>query len=187
MSRKCKTAFFVLLCTFMLFQSLGGCKKKEPLLTNYKLFRNSVLSFQYPATWISSENGTNITVTGPQEEDYFVNMKFDYNLDANLPLEEFIKTVEDQNKISTLPGFVDGGTKKLDLIAGKAIQRSLKTLVNTTNSSTPLNLFVKLTYIVKDQKIGFVLTMEVPEKAYARYEEIFNNMLGSFRILAATK
>jgi len=187
MKKQSRVTFLILLCVFISLQSLGGCKKKEPILTNYKLFKNAVLSFQHPVTWVSSENGSNVTVTGPQEENYFVNMKFDYNLESNLSLDEFMKTVEDQNRITDLPGFVDGGKKNLDLIAGKAIQRSLKTIVNTAYSSNPVTLYVKLTYIVKNQKIGFVLTMEVPEKSYPRYEEIFNNMLNSFRILAITK
>ena len=166
-----------------------SCKNKNsvPLIQNYKLFKNAKYSFQYPSDWILTENGTNVTVTGPQVDSYFVNFKVDYNEQINMSLDEFVKIVEEQNNIVGLPAYVDKGKINVDLPADKAVQRTFTTNVNTTFSTEPIMLLVTLTYIVQEQTIGYVLTTEVPNRAYQKYSEVFANIKGSFRYQSKIK
>lgn len=177
----------IFLC--LLFPTIKGCKKKEslPLIQNYKLFKNAFFSFQYPSDWILSEKGTNVTVTGPQVDAYFVNFKVDYNEQIEMSLDEFSKTVEEQNNISGLPAFVDKGRTNQDLPSGKAIVRTFTTNVNTQFSDQPVNLMVTLTFITQNNKIGYVITTEVPSRIYQNYSEIFSNVRNSFRMVGTVK
>jgi hypothetical protein len=177
------------LLVFLLICSVCSCKKKEsiPIIQNYKLFKNAKYTFQYPSDWILTENGTNVTVTGPQQDAYFVNIKIDYNDQIDMSLDEFVNTVETQNNISALPAYEDKGKINLDLPTGKAVQRSLTTLVNTAFSDQPVKLFVTLTFLVQDNKTGFVITTEVPNRVYQNYNEIFSNIKKSFRYLGIIK
>jgi hypothetical protein len=181
--------FCMVMLIFLLIPATISCKKKDsiPLIQNYKLYKNIKYSFQYPSDWILTENGTNVTVTGPQADAYFVNIKIDYNDQINMSLDEFAKTVEDQNKVSLLPSYVDKGKIYLDLPAGKAIQRSFTTNVNTAFSDQPVNLSVTLNFLCQDNKIGFVITTEVPTRVYQNYTEIFTNIKKSFRFMSTVK
>jgi hypothetical protein len=178
-----------LFLVLLLISTATSCKKKNlaPLIQNYKIFKNAVYSFQYPSDWILTENGTNVTVTGPQQDSYFVNIKVDFNDQIDMSLDEFVKTVENQNNLSGLPAYEDKGKINIDLPAGKAIQRSLTTNVNTAFSAEPVKLFVTLTYLVQDSKIGYVITTEVPNKVYQNYNEIFTNIKRSFRFMGTVK
>jgi hypothetical protein len=184
--RKTISVVISLLLTTSIFVS---CKKKDqyPIIQNYKQYKNANFSFQYPADWIITENNTNVTITGPQQDSYFVNLKVDYNDEINMSLDEFTKTVLDQNNIKALPAFEDKGKINLDLPAGKAVQQSLCTNVNTAFSSEPIKLFVTLTFIVQDAKIGYVITTEVPNRVYQNYNEIFTNIKNSFRYVGLKK
>jgi hypothetical protein len=181
--------FVVISLVFILIPTISSCKKNgsAPLIQNYKLYKNANFSFQYPADWILTENGTNVTITGPQQDAYFVNAKIDFNNQIDMSLDEFAKTVEDQNNLKALPAFEDKGRKTLDLPAGKAIQRSMTTNVNTQFSTEPVKLFVTLTFLVQDSKIGYVITTEVPNRVYQNYDEIFTNIKKSFRYTGIVK
>jgi hypothetical protein len=167
----------------------SSCKKKDsiPLIKNYKLYKNTKFSFQYPSDWILTENGTNVTVTGPQVDGYFVNVKVDYNDQIDMSLDEFAKTVEEQNNITSLPAYVDKGRINLNLAAGKAVQRSFTTNVNTAFSTIPVNLFVTLNFLVQNKNIGFVITTESPTRSNQNYNEIFFNVKNSFRFMSIEK
>jgi len=187
---KIKREFLIVMIFLaMIISGLMSCKKKEltPLIQNYKLYRNAFLSFQYPSDWIIDENGTNVTVSGPQQDAYFVNFKVDYNDQIDMSLDEFAKTVEDQNQVSSLPAYVDKGRISLDLPVGKAVQRSFTTNVNTQFSDQPVNLMVTLLFITQNNKIGYVITTEVPSRVYQNYSEIFENLKKSFRFQSIGK
>jgi len=157
---------------------ISSCSKPSP----NKVFSNKYFTFEYPKDWSANTKENNVTVTGPIEDAYFVNVKFDFNPEVNSNLIEFKKTVESQNRLELLPGFVDGGEKELTISGIPAIKHSLKTVVKPTESAPYVTLFVNLIYIVsKDQKIGVVITTEVPERYNLKYEDIFNNIINSFR------
>jgi len=163
---------------FLVVVFLSSCSKPSA----NKVFSNKYFTFEYPKDWSVGTNENNITVSGPIEDAYFVNVKFDFNPEVNANLIEFKKTVESQNRLELLPGFVDGGEKELTISGVPAIKHSLKTVVKPTESSPNITLFVNLIYVVsEDQKVGVVITTEVPERFNLKYEETFNNIINSFK------
>ena len=167
------------MCIFLTISFLNSCSKP----VSYKIFSNEYFTFNYPKEWFVSSSENVITVTGPIEDVYFVNAKFAFDPEANTSLDEFKKTVEKNNPLSALPGgYIDGGEKELTISGLPAIRHSLKTFVKPVETAPNIALFVNLIYIVsKDQKIGVVITTEVPERFSLKYEESFDSIINSFR------
>ena len=184
-----KKFLVILMLVFMSSLFLVSCKKKDGivLIPNYNLFKNAVYSFQYPSDWILTENGTNVTVTGPQVNAYFVNFKVDYNDQIDMSLDEFVKTVEEQNNLSAMPAFVDKGKTNIKLPVDQSVQRTFTTNVNTAFSPEPIMLLVTLTYLVQEKKIGYVMTTEVPNQASQNFNEIFFTIKNSFQYWSKIK
>lgn len=168
----------ILISFFLITIFLFSCGKPPP----YKTFSNRYFTFNYPKDWFISSSENNVTVTGPIEDAYFVNVKVDFNPEVNAPLEEFKRTVESQNRLDLLPGFVDGGEKELTISGLPAIRHSFKTVVKPTDTASYITLFVNLIYTVSEnQKIGVVITTEVPENVSLKYEETFDEIISSFK------
>lgn len=170
------SSYLLLISMVFMFSS---CNKED---NQYKKFSNEYFSFTYPNDWSVDGKDNNVTLTGPIEDTYFVNIKFDFNPEINVPVDEFRRTVESQNRVELLPGFVDGGVEELKISGLDAIKHSLKTVVKPTENAPNITLFVNLIYVVSDdQKIGVVITSEVPERYSLKYEDIFNKVINSFK------
>jgi len=162
---------------FIMFFQFFSCNKS----TTEKRFSNKYFSFMYPKEWKASNEEGLVTITGPIEDAYFVNIKFSYNPEINLPLDEFKRTVENQNNLDQQPGFVDGGEEEINIGDIKAINHSIKTKVLVSKDSPYIDLSVNLIYMVKDDKLGVVATTEVPGRFFFKYEQIFNKIMNSFK------
>jgi hypothetical protein len=136
-------------------------------------------SIQYPKTWKSIRADYHYSFNGPVEQNYVVNLKVDYNPEANLALNLFRETVESQNQITALPGYISITEKELNIQGVPALQRIIKTDV-VLSANDQVTLMVILTYLVKD-KVGVVLTAEIPEASYLSYNLLLNDMIQSFR------
>jgi hypothetical protein len=169
----CFLSIFLVICL------LVSCGKNQ----QSKKFSNRYFSFNYPKDWTLSSSENNVTVTGPIEDAYFVNVKFDFNPEIDIPVDEFKKTVEKQNRLELMPGFVNGEEKEIKVSNLDAIKHSLKTVVKPTENAPNITLFVNLIYVVsEDRKVGVVITTEVPERFSLKYEKIFNEIIDSFKL-----
>jgi hypothetical protein len=106
-------------------------------------------------------------------------MKLDFNPELDLSLKLFKETVESQNQITSLPGFVAISEKELNINGVPALQRIIKTRVSLAQNEE-VNLMVFLTYLIQDN-LGVVITAEVPENSYLAYTFLFDDMIQSFR------
>jgi hypothetical protein len=180
-NKRCITIkrLFSVIIIFLISLLICSCIKPS----TEKVFKNNYFSFTYPKEWKLNKEENMVTITGPIEDAYFVNIKFSYNPDVNLPLDEFKKTVESQNGIDTQPGFVNGGEKEFKIGDIEAINHSIKTKVLISKDSPYIDLSVSLIYLVYKDKIGIVITTEVPSRFYLKYEDMFNKIINSFKFI----
>lgn len=162
---------------FVIFFQFISCNRSS----TEKKYSNKYFSFMYPIEWKATNEDGLVTITGPIEDAYFVNIKFSYNSEINLPLDEFKRTVENQNNLDQQPGFVDGGDKEIKIGEVSAINHSIKTKVLVSKDTPYIDLCVNLIYLVKDDKLGVVVTTEVPGRYFFKYEQIFNKIINSFK------
>jgi len=168
----------LLICLlFIMFFQFFSCNKN----TSEKRFSNKYFSFMYPKEWKASNEEGLVTITGPIEDAYFVNIKFSFNPEINLPLDEFKRTVENQNNLDQQPGFIDGGEEEIKIGDIVSINHSIKTEVLVSKDLPYIDLSVNLIYMVKDDKLGVVVTTEVPGRFYFKYEQIFDKIMTSFK------
>ncbi len=170
-----KFSAFLILCLF-LFLHFAGCRTEN---NDYKRLTSRHFTIEHPRSWNVIPASFHYSINGPTLDNYVVNFKIDYNPEANLHLNLFRETVESQNQIQNLPGYVSIDEKELDINGVPALQRIIKTEVVLDNQ--PVTLMVMLTYVVKDDQLGVVFTAEVPENHYLAYRNIFNTMIQSFR------
>jgi hypothetical protein len=168
---------FITIIIFLVTSLICSCGKPS----SESLFKNNYFSFTYPKEWKLNKEENMVTVTGPIEDAYFINIKFAYNPDANLPLDEFEKTVENQNHIETQPGYVNGGTKDFKIGDIPAINHSIKTKVTISKDMPDIDLSVNLIYLVHNDKLGIVITTEVSSRFYLKYEDKFNKIINSLK------
>jgi len=162
---------------FLFFIHFAGCRTEQ---NDYKKLIHPQFTIEHPRSWNVIPASLHYSINGPIVENYVVNFKIDYNPEANLHLNLFRETVESQNQLQNLPGYVSVEEKELDINGVPALQRVIKTDVVLAQNQQ-VTLMVMLTYIVKDDQFGVVFTAEVPENHYLTYRPIFNTMIQSFR------
>jgi hypothetical protein len=144
-----------------------------------RILNTPYFSIQHPSSWKAIRADNHYSLNGPIEENYVVNLKLDFNPELDLSLKLFKETVESQNQITALPGFVAISEKELNINGVPALQRIIKTRVRLAQNEE-VNLMVFLTYLIQDN-LGVVITAEVPENSYLAYNLLFNDMIQSFR------
>jgi hypothetical protein len=167
---------FNLIPLLILVLSVSSC---SPSQKGQRVLHTSHFSIQYPGSWKAIRADYHHSINGPIEENYVVNLKIDYNPELDLDLNLFRETVESQNQITSLPGYLSITEKELTINEIPALQRIIKTRV-TLSENEEVTLMVILTYLVKEN-VGVVLTAEVPEKSYLAYNLLFDDMIRSFR------
>ena len=159
--------------------TLQACAGKTNKTTQWKTFQNQFIYFEYPADWVVEENQNSISVIGPQVQEYYVNVKIDYNTSIAFTLEDFMATVEEQNQVELLPDFVDGGVEEITINDLPFFERSLQT--SFSNSTGSQSLFVLLSYAVNSPTLGVVITTECPVDSYITYKKTLEKIKNSFR------
>ncbi|MCE5223653.1 hypothetical protein LLG10_05610 [bacterium] len=177
--KKINFRWIVILICLSVLLPLQSCKKTPRLDSSLKSFSNQYFTFQYPKDWKIEDNPNQLSITGPEELGYYVNLKIDYNPSVDLPLNDFLTTVETQNNLSKLWQFKDMGTVEMTINGQPALQHSILTAIQI--KEVPLYLFVRLTYFVKG-KLGIVITAEIPQDVLAKYEQSINGIIQSFRM-----
>ena len=168
---------FPRICLFFLIFVLSSCSLSP---RTHKTYHNPYFSIQYPASWRTFASELHVSINGPIEANYVVNLKIDYNLSAGMNLNLFRETVEAQNQLSSLPGFVPISENELEINGHKALQRIIKTNV-VLGQKQEIALIVVLSYLVLNDQIGVVITAEIPEIAYLEYNRTVDDMINSFR------
>jgi len=164
---------------FVLLMSGSACQKKTPETGANKEYSNAFFTCRHPKDWRISENANQLNMIGPEELGYYVNVKIDYNNNIGMNLEDFRTTVETQNNLSALPQFKDMGQNQIKIGDQPALQHNIITAVQAVNS--PLFLYVKLIYLVKNNQLGIVITAEIPQDSLGKYENLVNEVIQSFR------
>lgn len=170
-----KTLAILLFLTVLLL-SMYSCSR---LPKGQRILHTPYFSIQHPTSWKAVRADYHYSLNGPIEENYVVNMKLDFNPELDLSLKLFKETVESQNQITSLPGFVAISEKELNINGVPALQRIIKTRVSLAQNEE-VNLMVFLTYLIQDN-LGVVITAEVPENSYLAYTFLFDDMIQSFR------
>jgi len=167
-----------LLCLGLLLTT-QSCQKNTLQNQNKATFSNQFFTMQYPKSWKEADEANQLSLTGPEELGYYVNVKVDYNPSVGLPLQDFKNTVEAQNNLPTLPQFKDMGETSLTIQDQAAIQHNILTAIQAQN--VLLYLSVRLTYLVKDQ-LGIVITAEIPQDVLGKYDQTINEIIQSIRL-----
>jgi hypothetical protein len=172
-------SFIVLLIVCLLLNSLiiSGCQRKDATVQTLK---TPWFTIEHPAGWQTLRTDYHYSINGPTVDNYVVNMKLDFNPEANMKLNLFRETVESQNQITLLPGYDSIVERELLIHNQQALQRIIKTDV-LLSEQEQVSLMVMLTYLVKNDQLGVVITAEVPVSMYLSYNTIFDKMIHSFR------
>lgn len=169
----------VIATCFLSLSNVMSCNQKKTEAGANKEYSNEFFTCLHPREWRVSENANQLNMIGPEELGYYVNVKIDYNNNIGMNLEDFQATVETQNNLSALPQFKDMGQNQIKIGDQPAIQHNIVTAVQAVNS--PLFLYVKLIYLVKNDQLGIVITAEIPQDSIGKYETLVNEIIHSFR------